>query len=392
VSTSLQKAAGYVRPWNALLIAGALAAIAPTSPLAAQSAREPTRVIFDTDMWGDIDDALALAMLHSLQDRGEAELLAVTSSTDDPSTATFIDALDTFYGHGDIPVGLVRRGVTAKQTVTRFPFFGSDRGYTRALSSAENPGGSFVFPHALTNGGSAPDSVALLRKTLAAQRDGSVVIIQVGFSTNLARLLESKGDQSSPFDGMDLIRHKVRLLSVMAGAYADQQGRPVQRGAPEFNLILDIPSAQQLFDKWPTPLVASGFEIGASMRIKGSSVDRLYGYTRDHPVAAAYHYVDGIYRTKETPPGVLHNHATYDLTSVLYAIRPDDGYFNLSAPGKISVEPDGSSRFIARTGGTHRYLTMNDAQRARALEAMTLLASEPPVIGEQQRKTLTTRH
>jgi inosine-uridine nucleoside N-ribohydrolase len=381
VSTFLQGAAKYV-----LLIAGALAAIAPTSPLAAQSAREPTRVIFDTDMWGDIDDALALAMLHSLQDRGEAELLAVTSSTDDPSTATFIDALDTFYRHGDIPVGLVRRGVTVKQTVTRFPFFGSDRGYTRALSSAENPDGSLVFPHTLTNGASAPDSVALLRKTLAAQRDGSVVIIQVGFSTNLARLLESKGDQYSPFDGMDLIRHKVRLLSVMAGAYADPQGRPVERSAPEFNLILDIPSAQQLFDKWPTPLVASGFEIGASMRINGSCVDRLYGYTRNHPVAAAYHYVDGIYRSKETPPGVLHNHATYDLTSVLYAIRPDDGYFNLSAPGKISVEPDGSSRFVARTGGTHRYLTMNDAQRARALEAMTLLASEPPVSREQQHR------
>jgi hypothetical protein len=183
---------------------------------------------------------------------------------------------------------------------------------------------------------------------------------------------------------MDLVRRKVRLLSVMAGSYADKQGRPVQKGEPEFNLMLDVPSAQQLFDQWPTPLVASGFEIGASMRINGSSIDRLFGYTRNHPVAAAYHYVDGIYRTKDTPPGVLHNHATYDLTSVLYAIRPDDGYFNLSALGKISVEPDGSSRFDARTGGSHRYLTMNDVQRARALEAMTLLASEPPVTPQLQ--------
>ena len=261
-------------------------------------------------MWGDIDDSLALAMLHSLQDRGEAELLAVTSSTDDPSTATYIDALDTFYGHSDIPVGLIRRGVTAQQTVARFPFFGSDGGYTRALSSARNPDGTLVFPHALTNGELAPDSIALLRKTLAAQRDGSVVMIQVGFSTNLARLLVSKGDPSSPLDGMDLVRRKVRLLSIMAGAYADRQGRPVKKGEPEFNLILDIPSARQLFDKWPTPVVASGFEIGASMRINGGSIDRLFGYTRNHPVAAAYHYVDRIYRTKDTPAGVLHNHAT----------------------------------------------------------------------------------
>jgi inosine-uridine nucleoside N-ribohydrolase len=318
-------------------------------------------------------------MLHALQDRGEAKLLAVVSSTDDPSTATFIDALDTFYGHGDIPVGLVRRGVTAQQTLARFPFFGSDKGYTQVLSSAAQPDGSLVFPHSLTQGRSAPDSVALLRKTLAAQPDGSVVVIQVGFSTNLARLLESTGDPFSPFGGRDLVRRKVRLLSVMAGAYADPQGRPVQKGAPEFNLVLDIASAQQLFDKWPTPLIASGFEIGASMRINGSCIDRLYGYTRNHPVAAAYHYVDRIYRTKETPRGVLHNHATYDLTAVLYAIRPDDGYFGLSVPGKISVTADGSSQFVARTDGTHRYLTINDTQRARALEAMTLLASEPPV-------------
>jgi len=346
---------------KALFVAGALAAIA-APPVAAQPAREPIRVIFDTDMWGDIDDVLALAMLHALQDRGEARLLAVTSSTDDPSTTTFIDALDTFYGHGDIPVGLIRDGVTARQTIGHFPSFFMSKGYTEALSGAVNPDGSLVFPRTLKKGEAAPDAVALLRKTLAAQPDGSVVIIQVGFSTNLARLLESKADRTSPLDGMSLVRRKVRLLSVMAGAYADRQGRPLQTGTPEFNLELDVPSAQ----------------IGASMRIKGSTVDRLYGYARNHPVSAAYHYADPIYRKKDTPPGVLHDHATYDLTSVLYAIRPDDGYFSLSAPGQINVLPDGSSRFVARPDGAHRYLMMDDAQRARALEAMTLLASEPP--------------
>ncbi|MDB5676413.1 MAG: Inosine/uridine-preferring nucleoside hydrolase [Sphingomonas bacterium] len=385
VRAVLQRTAKIKRHGKALF-AAALAAIALTLPVAAQPARAPTRVIFDTDMWGDIDDVLALATLNTLQDRGEASLLAVTSSTDDPSTATFIDALDAFYGHGDIPVGLVRNGVTARQTFALFPFLGSDRGYTEALSRATRPDGSFVFPRAPMKGRSRPDAVALLRTTLAAQPDGSVVIIQVGFSTNLARLLASKGDAASPLDGMDLVRRKVRLLSVMAGAYADREGRPLQTGTPEFNLILDVPSARHLFDAWPTPIIASGFEIGASMRIDGAAVDRHYGYARHHPVAAAYHYVDGIYRTKQTPPGVLHNHATYDLTAVLYAIRPDDGYFHLSDPGQISVNPDGSSRFVARSGGTHRYLTMDDAQRPRALEAMTLLASEPPTARRRQKR------
>ena len=35
-------------------------------------------VIFDTDMGNDIDDAMALAILHALSDRGECELIGIT--------------------------------------------------------------------------------------------------------------------------------------------------------------------------------------------------------------------------------------------------------------------------------------------------------------------------
>src|SRR3984885_3391067 len=59
----------------------------------------PINVIFDTDIWSDIDDALALAMLHALQDRHEVTLLAVTISTDDPWCAAYVSLVNTFYGH-----------------------------------------------------------------------------------------------------------------------------------------------------------------------------------------------------------------------------------------------------------------------------------------------------
>ena len=35
-------------------------------------AAEPVRLIFDTDIGNDVDDALALAVIHALQSRGEA--------------------------------------------------------------------------------------------------------------------------------------------------------------------------------------------------------------------------------------------------------------------------------------------------------------------------------
>jgi inosine-uridine nucleoside N-ribohydrolase len=71
-------------------------------------------------------------------------------------------------------------------------------------------------------------------------------------------------DAISTLDGRQLISKKVRLLSVMAGNFRETmfQGKTFPKGSPEFNLIADIPSAQTVLENWPTPIVASGFEIG----------------------------------------------------------------------------------------------------------------------------------
>ena len=50
-------------------------------------------VIFDTDMGNDIDDALALAMLHSLTDRGECQLIGVTLTNANPAAIPYIRTL-----------------------------------------------------------------------------------------------------------------------------------------------------------------------------------------------------------------------------------------------------------------------------------------------------------
>jgi purine nucleosidase len=347
----------------------------------AQPAREPTRIIFDTDMFGDIDDVMALAMLHALQSRGEAQLLAVTISTDYAWCAPFVDAVDTYYGHGGVPIGVVTGGVTGDATWKKFPPAKMLANYTRYISELRRPGGSLQFPHKVGPDTRLPEALVLLRKTLAGEPDNSVTIIQVGFSTNLARLLASKADAASPLSGMELVRHKVKLLSVMAGAYADRNGQLQAHSQPEFNLMLDVPAAQALFAQWPTPIVDSGFEIGDSMLFKGADIDAKFSAPKTNPVVETYRYTDPLFRAAAAPVGKLHDHPTYDLTAVLYAVRPDDGYFSLSRPGTIAILADGSSRFAASEGGTRRYLTLTPVQRARALEAMTSLVSQPQAIG-----------
>src|SRR5580700_7824946 len=91
------------------MLSATLLAIAAATTVASRAAEvKPPNVIFDTDMWSDIDDALALAMLHALHERHEINLLAVTVSTDIKWCASYVDLIDTFYGHSQVPVGLVR--------------------------------------------------------------------------------------------------------------------------------------------------------------------------------------------------------------------------------------------------------------------------------------------
>lgn len=214
------------------------------------------------------------------------------------------------------------------------------------------------------SGKDAPEAVSLLRKTLAAAKDGSVVIAQVGFSTNLARLLDSKADSVSPLNGVDLARKKVRLLSVMAGAFEPIRGKTHH----EYNVVKDIPSAQALAKRWPTPIVYSGFEIGLAIPYPAVSIERDYRYVKHHPLADSYYLYN-------PPP---HNRPTWDLTSVLYGVRPKRSYFNLSQPGRVTVDGKGVTSFEPIKNGPHRYLIATPEQKVRVTEALVQLSSQPP--------------
>jgi inosine-uridine nucleoside N-ribohydrolase len=314
------------------------------APLLA-SDRGPVRIILDTDIGNDVDDALALAVLHPLESRGECRLLAVTLTNPDPLAGPFVDAVNTFYGRGDIPIGVRRDGATHAPS--------------RFLAVAQiRDGGRLRYPHDFKPD-RAPEARALLRQTLAAQPDQSVTLVQVGFSSTLAGLLASPAD-------VELIRCKVRLLCVMGGAFQPIDGDTRFR---EFNIVGDLPAARRLAGDWPTGAVWSGFEIGAAVRFPAESLERDFNYTAHHIVAEAY-------RAFEPPP---HERPLWDLTAVLFAVRPDRGYFQLSPPGRVSVAEDGVTVFEAKSGGRDRHLILPPGGVPRVREALAQLVSQPPV-------------
>ena len=162
------------------------------------------------------------------------------------------------------------------------------------------------------------------------------------------------------------MKAKVRFLSLMAGSFKPIGGNKKHL---EYNVVRDVPSCAKLVEKWPTELVFSGFEIGLSLPYPAVSIERDYGYVAHHPLAEAYILYN-------PPP---HNRPTWDLTSVLYAVQPDRGYFDLSKPGDVTVEKDGFTRYDENPQGRSRYLVLpDDARRARVLEALVQLSSQPP--------------
>jgi len=350
-ATAGQSAALGAALVGAAVYAATFAASGNAAPAGPPS--KPVPLIFDTDVGNDIDDALALGVIHALQDRGECKLLAVTVTKDNPFAAPYVDCVNTFYGRGDIPIGVVRRGVTPE-----------DGRYNRQVATRKDAG-KFRYPHSLLSGADAPEATEVLRTTLASAPDGEVVVLQVGFSTNLARLLDSRGDRHSPLGGVALVRKKVRLLSMMAGKF-NKKGRD-ERFA-EYNIKKDVGASRKLLADWPTPIVLSGWEIGNAIRYPGVSIERDYRWVRHHPVREAY----------ELWGKMPYDRPTFDLTSVLYAVRPGRDYFGLSGPGRVRVERDNYAAFAPEKDGPHRYLTVTPQQIATVREALVQLCSQPP--------------
>ncbi len=308
---------------------------------------ESIPVIFETDMGNDIDDALALAMLNNYMTHGKVDLLAIMYNKDNPYSGEYIDIVDTWYGHGNIPIGKVVNGKTK---------YGPS--YAKVIAEMKE-NGKPVFRRTLTQDDHLPGAVTLYRRILSQARDTSVLIISVGFSTNLARLLRSGPDSLSPLTGRELIRKKVKLLSIMAGCFDNTIKK-------EYNIYNDVPAARQVFDAWPGKIVVSPFEVGIKILYPAASIENDFSQTPHHPVADAY----------KVFMKMPYDRPCWDLTAVLQAVEPDSSWFTVSPPGVITVDTlTAKTVFTPRPGGPHRYLSVDSLQAKRVLQRLVTVVT-----------------
>lgn len=321
-----------------------------------QPALTAPTLIFDTDMGPDIDDALGLAMVHAYANAGDAALGAVTISRNSDVGAQYADLLNTFYGRPDVPIG-VYRGSTVHD--------GAESFYTADIV------GSGVYPFSLAS--PVPEAVDVIRQVLADSADNSVVIVQVGFSTNTAELLASEPDSISPLSGAELAAAKVRTLSIMGGRNGASQ--------PEFNIEADIAAAQTVFADWPGEILQSDGNLGHNILYPYSSIQTDFGSVPDHPIPDSYTSTDLGWHDDEPP---FYNMRAWDLTSVLAAVEPPETYFPVGPPGTVTVDAQGRTTFAASPNGLHRSLgvhsEMTPTEVDQVVGRMVELVSAAPVI------------
>jgi hypothetical protein len=279
----------------------------------------PVKIIFDTDMETDCDDAGALAALHALADRGECEILATLVSVRDPASAATVDAINIFRGRPGLPIGMVKgAGVLEKSS------------YASRIAAE--------FPHRFNAGVEVPDATLVYREVLEKQPDHSVVVVTVGYLTNLKNVMQLPGSGGHR-SGIDLIKAKVEKWVCMGGNFVSRPPKDDLK-LGNVNFQRDGKSAHFVVPNWPRPLVFVGREIGSVP--SGLTVGECLAKTpSDNPVRRAYEHYFG---------GWLKNRHVADLVTVLYAVRGLRDYWAIETRGSMELHDD--MTFEWKPGGT----------------------------------------
>jgi pyrimidine-specific ribonucleoside hydrolase len=302
---------------------------------ARQASPNPVKIIFDTDLGPDYDDVGALAFLHAMADSGKVEILATVTSNKHELVAPSIEVINTYFGRPLLTIG------APKST-------GVD------LGSAQHWADSIVakYPHTISKTNQVADAIDVYRKVLVNQPDTSVIVVTVGFLTNLNNLLRSKPDKISPLTGKELVVKKVKRLVSMAGTFP--KGK-------EFNMCRDAASSEYVYKNWPGEIIFTGFEIGWEIR---TGLKLIKSDIKNSPVKDVFRI------SIPLDPQDKDGRMSWDETAALIAVYGTEGFFD-TVQGTIIMSPDGGDSWEDDLHGRHFYVKqkMPVAQMSAFIEA-----------------------
>lgn len=244
------------------------------------------KVIFDTDIGSDCDDAGAMAVLHKLADKGELTILGtIFSSNANPYGIGVCAAINSYYGRANIALAQLH----ANDTI------GDPRdSYSKAIASDTE-----TYGHSVVNSG--PDLVQTYKKLLRGQDDKSVTIVSVGHPVGLYQLINDP-------DGKQLVKEKVLKWIAMTHT------NTLPESDWNFGKNGTAPYLKAVLANWPTDVYFSG--AGKDI-ITGNK--KLPMVEDGNPVKEAYRlWGDN---------ALVKGRSSWDQVAVLFAARPE--YFDV---------------------------------------------------------------
>lgn len=282
-------------------------------------ASSPQLVIFDTDIGDDIDDAFALGL--ALQSP-EVKLLGITTAWG--NTALRANMVDRFLAQTRHP------GIPVFQGIERHK---SGEG---AFSQSAWAKRAEVRPH--------EDAVEFMLKTIR-EHPGQITLISVAPLTNLGAAIDRDAETF----------RKLKRIVIMGGSvhrgYDDLGLKPYRKPTAEYNIAMDIPSAQKVFTVG-VPLYVMPLD---STQIKLDEVRRQAIFTRstDLTDTLTLLYQQWSHETRNQTPTL------YDAVATGFAIDPSVCPIT---PLALTVDNTGFTREIAGKPNTFVCLT-SDSDR-----------------------------
>ncbi len=289
------------------------------------------KIIFDTDFDSDIDDVGSLYMLHTFADRGDIEILATILSTTHFWSPFALDAINTYRGRPDVPIGA--------------PFIdGVNKGSVYAETIAK------TFPNDMGEQKKIEEATFLYRRILASQEDSSVTMLTVGHLTNIAKLLESGPDELSPLSGKELVSKKVKKWVAMLGQGMD------------WNMRWDREASKTAINEFPVPVV---------LTVDGQAVKtgrRTQSLPDSNPIKTVYKLWEKHYNEIDR--------SSWDQISTLFSVEGESDYFTLERGTLLFTLEDGAIWESDENGEDYRlYNKISNEDLAEVIE--NLMIQEP---------------
>ncbi len=294
----------WMMPHRTRIALALVTLLAVWTPVAAQQAR--MKVVLDTDIGTDIDDAWALG--YALKSPTFALLGVTVSDADTPQRARLACKLLHRIGRTDVPVAVGRQTAAVPPNRVDYQFTWAEdfQGYKPIAASA----------------------VAFLAETIR-RNPGQITLIAVGPLQNIGDLVRQHSD----------IVPLVKRVVLMSGSIGRNAFSPVP--VPEWNVKLAIPEAQAVYSAgWPITIVP----LDSTSYVRLEDQERETLRKAGTPLAIALEALLRLWTSGPASRMTLH-----DQLALAEAQHPGR-FFGSCAPIPIRVDDEGYTRVDAANG------------------------------------------